>query len=222
MSNAIDEVFSGGGKSAFSKESPIGTSITGTVIDVSVQQIRDYMTGELKFWDGERPQQQLAIVLQTDLRTDAEDDGKRSIYIKTWGVWKEKLMEAVRAAGGTKLSDVLATGAIFTDTYVHDKPSKQGSPTKVHEYRIQPAQANVDAVLGGTVNTSTGEISPAPAAAPAQPAAPAAPAAAAPAAPDPVELAKQLIGLGIPDNVISTQTGLSDVVVAAMRAQQAA
>lgn len=225
--DALDAALAGGGgKSAFNKETPLGTSVSGIITDVSVQQITDFVTGKLKFWDGERPQMQIVIVIQTDLREDSEDDGKRAIYIKTWGVWKENLMTAVRAAGGQKAGDVLKPGNRFTDTYSGTKPSTQGSDTKVHTYKIETNQPALDDALGGSVDTGTGEITPAPqqavpapvAAAPVAAPAPA-PAAAPAGAPDPVATAKQLIALNIPDNVIAAQTGLADVVIAALKNQ---
>lgn len=207
-----DALTGGGGKSAFTKETPVGTSVTGTILDVSVQQLRDFATGKPKFWDNDRPQLQIVITLQTDLREDGEDDGIRSIYIKTWGVWKQALMEAVRAAGGTKPADVLLPGAVFTDTFTGTKPSSQGSDTKVHAYKIVPAQSSLDEALG-TVNKSTGEIN-----ASTQPTDASAPSLAGQSQePDPVNVAKQLITLQLPDTVIQERTGLSPTVIAALR-----
>ncbi|WP_018135421.1 hypothetical protein [Acaricomes phytoseiuli] len=212
-----DALTGGGSKSAFTKETPVGTSITGTILEVSVQQLRDFANGKPKFWDNDRPQLQIVITIQTTLKEDPEDDGIRSIYIKTWGVWKQALMEAVKAAGGRQAADVLVPGAVFTDTFTGTKPSTQGSDTKVHAYKITPAQSSLDDALGGTVNTTTGEITPPPAAAPQPSAVPAAQAAPAPAAADPVDVARQLIAINLPDSVIQDQTGLSATVIAALR-----
>lgn len=207
----LDAALSGGGaKSAFNKETPVGTTVTGTITDVSVQQITDYVTKKPKFWDGDRPQNQIVIILQTNQYDDSEDDGRRAIYIKTWGIWKENLMNAVQAAGYSTASDALKIGNTFTDTFTGTKPSSQGSDTKVHTYRITATQTNLEDALGETVNTSTGELTPAPVTqAPVAAAAPV-------AAPDPVATAHQLIALNIPANIIATQTGLPDVVISAL------
>lgn len=222
--DSIDEALAGGGaKSAFTKESPVGTKVTGTILDASVQQIKDFVTGKPKFWDDQRPQEQIVVRLQTSLREDGDDDGVRGIYIKTWGVWKEALMEAVRAAGFTKVSQALAAGNEFTDEFYGTKPSNQGSDTKLHRYFIKPAQTSALDDLGA--DRSTGEIpaqrpaAQAPVSAP--PAAPQAPPAAAPAATDPIATARQLMALGIDDNTIAANTGLDAVVIAALRNQAA-
>lgn len=230
-SNNLDDVLGGaGGTTAFNKDTPMGTKFTGTIVDATVQQIKDIRDGKPKFWDDNRPQEQIVIRIQTAERIDEEDDGVRALYIKTWGVWKSALLDAVQAGGFGKLSEALAPGNVFSDEYYGDKPAPSAglSPTKLHRYTVvKGSPVTLDAAMGEPVNTRTGELSPAPAAAqaPVAVAAPApAPAAAAPApaAPDPVATAKQLIALNIPDNVIAAQTGLADVVIAALRGQAAA
>ena len=223
--NNLDDVLGGaGGTTAFNKETPMGTKFTGTIVDATVQQIKDIRDQKPKTWDDGRPQEQIVVRIQTAERTDEEDDGIRALYIKTWGVWKSALLEAVQAGGFGKLSEALAPGNVFSDEYYADKPAASAglSPTKLHRYTVaKGSPVALDAAIGGSVNTSTGEITaPAAVAAPA-PVAAAAP-AAAPAAPDPVATAKQLIALNIPDNVIAAQTGLADVVIAALRGQAAA
>lgn len=228
LNNLDDVLGGGGGATAFNKDTPMGTKFTGTIVDATVQQIKDIRDGKPKFWDDGRPQEQIVIRIQTDLRNDEEDDGVRALYIKTWGVWKSALLEAVAQGGFAKLSEALAPGNRFSDEYYADKPASSAglSPTKLHRYEIaKGSPVTLDAAMGEPVNQHTGELSPAPAAAAPAPAA--APAAAAPAAapagaPDPVATAKQLIALNIPDNVIAAQTGLADVVIAALRGQSAA
>lgn len=220
----LDAVFSGSGaKSAFNQDTPLGTSITGTILDVSLQQITDYVTKQPKFWDGDRPQMQMVLIIQTQLNEGVDDqgrqdDGRRAIYIKTWGLWKENLMKAVRAAGFAKVSDALAIGNKFTDTFTGTKPSAQGSPTKVHEYRIQAAaQTSLDDALAGA-DPSTGEIPAAvPVAPPVQAAPVSAPAPAAVPADDPVAKARQLIAAGVDDATIAQVTALDPVVLNALR-----
>ena len=214
----LDQVLAGAGaKGAFNIDTPVGTSVTGTITAVDVRQATDYVTGKPKTWDDGNPQMQIVITLATDLRDPAidDDDGTRAIYIKTWGPWKEALSEAIREAGGRKASDVLVPGARFTDTFTGTKPSTQGSPTKIHAYRITPAQT---VALDQTVDVTGLPEAPAPI--PATPAPATAPATAAPQpapAADPVATARQLIGLGVPDPAIATATGLPESVIAAIR-----
>lgn len=225
MSNNLDDVLGGaGGTTAFNRETPMGTKFTGTIVDATVQQIKDIRDGKPKTWDDGRPQEQIVVRIQTDLRNDEDDDGIRALYIKTWGVWKSALLEAVQAGGFAKLSEALAPGNVFSDEYYADKPAPSAglSPTKLHRYTLaKGSPVTLDAAMGEPVNTNTGELSPVAPVAQAAPAPAPAP-AAAPAAPDPVATAKQLIALNIPDNVIAAQTGLADVVIAALRGQATA
>jgi len=205
--NQLDQVLAGGGaKSAFTAESPVGTSVTGTVKEATVRQVTDYVTGKPKTWDDGRPQMNVVITLQTEDRDPAisDDTGERRVFIKTWGVWKEALNQAIKAAGGTKASDVLVPGATFTATFTGTKPSSMGSPMKVYEYEIQPAAAaGVDAALDTT---------------PATPAAPATAPAATPAAGGGnADQVKQLIAVGLGDEQIAAATGLDLTTVQAIR-----
>ena len=203
----LDQALSGGGApSAFNADTPIGTSVTGKVISAEVRQLTDYVTGKPKTWDDGRPQMQVIITLQTEDRDPAisDDTGERRVFIKTWGVWKEALNAAIKAAGGTKASDVLVPGAKFTATFTGTKPSSMGSPMKVYEYEIQPAAAaGVDQALD----------TPAPAAAPAS-APDAQPAASGAGNADQV---KQLIAVGLGDEQIAAATGLDLTTVQAIR-----
>jgi hypothetical protein len=228
--DSLDEVLSGGGaKSAFTKDSPLGTTVTGTILDANTNQIHDYMTGKPKTWDDGRPQMQIVVRIQTELRADADDDGVRGVYIKTWGPWKEALMAAIKAIGKSKPSEALVPGYGFTAQFSGTKPSQQGSDTKLYTYRIEPrAQAAVDQAFGAAPAQQAAPAVPTdpspwntPQSAPTQPSA--LTQAAAPAAPagDPSELAakaRQMIALGLPDSVIAQNTGLSMDIIAAVRA----
>jgi len=229
----LDQALAGGGApSAFNKDSPIGASVTGTIVNAEIRQITDYVTQKPKTWDDGRPQMNVVITLQTDQRDPdvADDDGQRRVFIKTWGVWRDALNAAIKAAGGSKASDVLTPGAQFTATFTETRPSSMGSPMKVYAYKIEPAaQAGLDAAVtpppaGGQAGdpwaTSQQQAAPS-AAAEAQPAAQAQqPAAGA----DPVaqaEQAKKLISIGLTDDQIAAATNLDLTVIQAIRANAA-
>jgi hypothetical protein len=224
--DSLDEVLSGGGaKSAFTKDSPLGTTVTGTILDANTSQIHDYMTGKPKTWDDGRPQMQIVVRIQTEQRVDADDDGVRGVYIKTWGPWKEALMAAIKGIGKSKPSEALVPGYGFTATFSGTKPSSQGSDTKLYTYRIEPraSQALDDpwAPVQAAAPAQPAPVTPQATAVTPQPV-PVPPAApAAPAAGDPAELAnkaRQMIALGLPDAVIAQNTGLSMDIIAAVRA----
>lgn len=71
MSNpapTADEFLLGGssGKSAFGKDDPIGTTITGTILDIQVRQQTKLEDGTPMTWDNGDPRMQLVVTLQTE------------------------------------------------------------------------------------------------------------------------------------------------------------
>lgn len=233
----LDQALAGGGApSAFNKDSPIGASVTGTIVNAEIRQITDYVTQKPKTWDDGRPQMNVVITLQTDQRDPdvADDDGQRRVFIKTWGVWRDALNAAIKAAGGSKASDVLTPGARFTATFTETRPSSMGSPMKVYAYKIEPAaQAGLDAAVAAPGGGQAGDpwATQQQAAPVQQQEAPAQQQAAAPVQPaaaeggtDPAAQAKQaqaLIGIGLSDDQIAAATGLDPTVIQAIRANAA-
>lgn len=205
----LDGLVSGGGagRSAFTKNSPIGTQVTGTIINAFGQQRRDYVTGDPKTWGDGSPQMQIAISIQTSERLDADDDGIRGVYVKTWGPQRDALLEAVRNTGRSKLNEVLVPGATFTAEFYGTQPSKQGSDEKLFRFTITPPNG-LDQAIAAPATAQ------APAAAPAA-AAPAPVAATPTAAPQetPAAKAKQLAALGVDHTLIAQQLGVDASVV---------
>ena len=208
----IDSALHGGSKSFFNLHSEPGDTVTGTIAKVDVKQVTNYKTKEPEFFPSGDPRKQVILTLQTSLREDADDDGKRSVYIPLWGGKKAALADAMRAAGMKEASTALALGNTFTARFVGEerKHGKDGSYTeKIYEYAIQAAST---AALNEAM-------------APAAPVAPAAPAPAPqPAAPAPAAQAPQqvdvpaLIRAGLDDQSIASAAGLDVAVVAQIRA----
>lgn len=208
----IDSALHGGSKSFFNQYSKPGDTVTGTITKVDVKQVTNYKTKEPEFFPSGDPKKQVILTLQTSLREDADDDGKRSVYIPLWGGKKAALADAMRAAGMKEASTALALGNTFTARFVGEerKHGKDGSYTeKIYEYAIQAAST---AALNEAM-------------APAAPVAPAAPAPAPqPAAPAPAAQAPQqvdvpaLIRAGLDDQSIASAAGLDVAVVAQIRA----
>ncbi len=208
----IDSALHGGSKSFFNLHSEPGDTVTGTITKVDVKQVTNYKTKEPEFFPSGDPKKQVILTLQTSLREDADDDGKRSVYIPLWGGKKAALADAMRAAGMKEASTALALGNTFTARFVGEerKHGKDGSYTeKIYEYAIQAAST---AALNEAM-------------APAAPVAPAAPAPAPqPAAPAPAAQAPQqvdvpaLIRAGLDDQSIASAAGLDVAVVAQIRA----
>lgn len=145
----IDSLFSSGAPGFFNAETPIGASISGTVVSISPLQATDFATKALETWDDGRPKMLLALTVASNLRNSPDDNGHRTIYIKTWGNQAQEFKRAVQAVGGptATVSQVVRPGAGFTATYAGQEPSKFGSPTKLYTYQVHPGAAAVDAAL---------------------------------------------------------------------------
>lgn len=94
----------GGFTSAFSKDDPIGYTVIGTVCDPApeVRQQTDLQTGDPLTWNDGSPKMQLVVTIQTTLRADGDDDGKRRLFIKGKSL-TDSVREAVRKAGAPGL-----------------------------------------------------------------------------------------------------------------------
>ena len=146
--DAIDAALAVGGRSFFNRDTPIGASVTGTVTSATLQQITDYVTKQPRTWDDGRPQQQVVITLETNLCDGPDDDGTRSVYIKTWGIQGRALRDAIRASGATRASEILIPGTVMTATLTGTTPSSMGTPAKVYAYTFQRgAAAGLDQAL---------------------------------------------------------------------------
>jgi hypothetical protein len=165
---SADDFLMGGGVPS-AKFPTVGTVVTGRITqEPTVEQQRDYTSGELKFWDDGQPQMQMVVTLATSERSPEinDDDGTRRIYVK--GQMKTAVAQAVRAAGARGLE----VGGILTVTYSHDGERKNVRFNAPKNYTVEyvPAAAaelqTADpwAVPAG-VNPTTGEITQ-PAAAP--------------------------------------------------------
>jgi len=220
----LDDVFSTNAPGYFSKNSQPGDTLSGTVVDAVVRQTRDFRTGEAERWDDGNPKQQVVVKVQTDLRDDADDDGVRALYIKTWGTQREALTTAIREAGAKTASEALAPGSTITATFTGTRPSQVpgGSDEKLYVYRITRAASNaVNAAVSPPPAAAppafAQPVTPPPAPAQAAPAAPPAPAPAAPPAKNPADLARDLFNLGMTDDQVAAATSLDVGVVAALR-----
>ncbi|MFT4258023.1 hypothetical protein [Microbacterium sp.] len=140
MSNTLDDLIAGGGKTA--KFEKPGTTWSGVVVKAEPRQATNFDTGKPDHWDDGQPKMQAVVSIQTDLREDETDDGVRAIYIKMWGDQKKAFRLAAQQAGGAP-----HPGDIFTATYYADgeKPQRGFAP-KLFRYEIKKKSA-LDAAL---------------------------------------------------------------------------
>ncbi|GAA4706495.1 hypothetical protein [Streptomyces youssoufiensis] len=137
---SADDFLMGGGVTS-AKFPALGTTVSGRITErPTVEQQRDFTTGELKFWDDGKPQMQLVVTLATSERDplNPEDDGARRLYIK--GQMKNAVAAAVRASGARGLE----IGGTLTVTYARDgqKTNPRFNAPKNYDAVYVPAAQN--------------------------------------------------------------------------------
>ena len=113
----------GGGRSASFKNH--GDRVWGEIVKSDRIQQRDFDSGEPLFWDDEKtqPRMQIVISLQTDEREDDEDDGVRKVYVKE----PSQMLAAMRLAVTKAGAKGIANGGKFLVQYVSDgEPKRKG------------------------------------------------------------------------------------------------
>jgi hypothetical protein len=143
----VNEFLLSGGVPAAKFETP-GTSCTGKITFLKVEQQREIDSGKPKYWDDGTPQMQIVCHVQTSMRDPQipDDDGMRALYIRN-------NMKAAVGAAVRKVRAKLTAGGILTVTYTGDGERKSAAynPPKLYaaEY-APPSVAAVDDVLGVT------------------------------------------------------------------------
>jgi hypothetical protein len=125
------------------KNAKVGDSFTGTIIGLDSVQVRDFATGDPKFWDDGKPQMQVQVTLDTAY-TDAdldEDDGTRRVYL--FGQKLSAARQALKEAGAQKFE----IGMEFTITLSGTKPAKTKGFNDVKLYSITLAAAKSNAAV---------------------------------------------------------------------------
>lgn len=240
-----DEFLLGGssGKSAFGKDDPIGTTVSGTIIDTQIRQQTKLEDGSPLTWDNGDPRMQLVITIQTDQRIpdEPDDDGIRAIYVKgSKAPGSRSLHDAVRAAVQTAGADGLKPDGVLTVQLIGTEPSKTRGYNDRKLWAAAYKAPDPTAASAGFLGTGAPASTPTPAPAqvqqpvsvaqpvqavqqptlvppPAQQAvAPQAP-TPAPAGGDVADKVRQLIALGIDDPTIADATGLDPTVIATFR-----
>jgi len=141
------------------KDVKIGTAYTGIINDLQTVQVRDFASGEPKFWDDGKPQLQIQVTLDTELRDpEIEDDnGERRVYL-----FGQKLNAAKQALKDSGLGK-FEIGMEFTIKFAGEKPAKTKgfNPVKLYEISIKKSKSNpaVDAILSvGAAEVTGGKL----------------------------------------------------------------
>jgi hypothetical protein len=121
---------------------PYGTSYEGYVMqdgaNLTPSQQTDYNTGALLTWNDGKPKLQIFIPVQTQLREDPQDDGKRTLVVKQSSALQAAIRDAVERSGAKGLQQ----GGYLKVTLTGEVPG-QGSPRKTFEAVYTPAAQGV-------------------------------------------------------------------------------
>ena len=144
----LDSIDSQSSKS-FKFQNP-GDSVSGVIESVTASQMHVYdslnqrPTNQPDFFQDGSPKLQVIVTIDTGLTDPSveDDDGRRSIYIKGYGIQRRAWLQAIRNAGLRKASEI-KPGDRFTAKFVgYDPQSKNpNNPAKMYEYAATPAAA---------------------------------------------------------------------------------
>lgn len=148
----LDELFGGSGARTVKFEDE-GDTFTGTVVDVKVEQAKDFDSGEPATWPDGKPRMQQVFTFEVEPEDD-EDTGKRRLYVDKPRM-RKAILEALKDAGvkdkaeiiGGKLS-VKFTGRDleWENPRTKRKPSKNNAP-KLWAAKFERGKAPVEDVF---------------------------------------------------------------------------
>lgn len=127
-----------------------GDKVQGEIVDIRTSQQTDPGTGKPKFWDNGDPMWQVVITIQTGDSDEADDDGKRAIYVKGGKkrqTTEKAITDAVKAAGARfpEVGGIL--GVAYTGDGVKTNPAFNAPKEYVATYKAPTAAANLDAIF---------------------------------------------------------------------------
>ena len=101
LSSLGDLLAGNSAKAYFGANSQPGDSVTGVIEKIEATQVNDFQTKQPAFWNDGRPKEQIHVIIQTQLRDPSvdDDDGRRSLWIKGWGIQLKAFRDACRQAG---------------------------------------------------------------------------------------------------------------------------
>lgn len=147
--SSLDDLLAGNSaKAYFGANSQPGDSVTGVIEKIETTQVNDFQTKQPAFWNDGRPKEQIHVIIQTQLRDPSvdDDDGRRSLWIKGWGIQLKAFREACRQAG-VKIPKL---GDTITERFVGlGQRGDAPQPPKVFEFHIEPA-SSVNSLVNGS------------------------------------------------------------------------
>lgn len=148
LSSLGDLLAGNSAKAYFGANSQPGDSVTGVIEKIETTQVNDFQTKQPAFWNDGRPKEQIHVIIQTQLRDPSvdDDDGRRSLWIKGWGIQIKAFREACRQAG----VKIPKPGDTITERFVGlGQRGDAPQPPKVFEFHIEPA-SSVNSLVNGS------------------------------------------------------------------------
>lgn len=147
--SSLDSLLAGNSaKAFFDKYSQPGDTVTGVIEKIETTQVNDFQTKQPAYWNDGRPKEQIHIIIQTQLRDPSieDDDGRRSLWVKGWGLQLKAFRDACKQSG----VKVPKPGDTITERYVGlGQQGNAPQPPKVFEFHIEPANS-VNTLVNGS------------------------------------------------------------------------
>lgn len=148
LSSLGDLLAGNSAKAYFGANSQPGDTVTGVIEKIETTQVNDFQTKQPAFWNDGRPKEQIHVIIQTQLRDPSvdDDDGRRSLWVKGWGIQLKAFREACMQAG----VKIPKPGDTITETYIGlGERGNAPQPPKVFSFRIEPANGVNNLLNGG-------------------------------------------------------------------------
>ncbi|MDK6349837.1 hypothetical protein [Bifidobacterium scardovii] len=141
LSSLGDLLAGNSAKAFFGANSQPGDTVTGVIEKIEPTQVNDFQTKQPAYWNDGRPKEQIHIIIQTQLRDPSVDDGdgRRSLWVKGWGIQLKAFRDACQQAG----VKIPKPGDTITETYIGlGERGNAPQPPKVFSFHIEPANGN--------------------------------------------------------------------------------
>ena len=148
LSSLGDLLAGNSAKAYFGANSQPGDTVTGVIEKIETTQVNDFQNKQPAFWNDGRPKEQIHVIIQPQLRDPSveDDDGRRSLWIKGWGIQLKAFRDACRQAG----VKIPKPGDTITERFVGlGQRGAAPQPPKVFEFHIEPA-SSVNSLVNGS------------------------------------------------------------------------